>query len=193
MRLYDMATKSEKFSDLGLPITALYVLAAPSTPVGVRDEIIERARAGEVIKVADVKKAIRAREQPEQTNVSDTPSISPEANCSGPRMRPRRKAARAAAGSNSAEADRRRPPHLNILAVWDSASCEERTRAVNSIGLKPLLEAIPDDWWPLLAKHVAKRQRASAPKAPTQAEDDEHEEKRSAEIEGTPPHEPASQ
>jgi Protein of unknown function (DUF3102) len=46
MRVYDMAVKSEKFSDLNLPISALYLLAAPSTPADVADEIIERAAAG---------------------------------------------------------------------------------------------------------------------------------------------------
>jgi len=34
---------------------------------------------------------------------------------------------------------------------------------------------MPDDWWPLLEKHLAKRQQqpVSASKAPTRAEDDD--------------------
>jgi hypothetical protein len=43
---------------LTLPVSAVYLLAAPSTPVEARDAIIERAEAGEPVSVADVKHAI---------------------------------------------------------------------------------------------------------------------------------------
>lgn len=67
MRIYEMATKSEKFSDLeDLPVSALYLLARPSTPAAVRDEIIERAKADERVSYADVQAAI-AREKPPKT------------------------------------------------------------------------------------------------------------------------------
>jgi hypothetical protein len=59
MRAYDLAgSKLEKFSDLSLPVSALYLLAAPSTPERVRDDVIARAEAGEAISTADVKEAI---------------------------------------------------------------------------------------------------------------------------------------
>jgi hypothetical protein len=51
--------KSENFSDLQLAPSALYVLAAPSTPVSVREEAMARARAGEPIthkQVREIKK-----------------------------------------------------------------------------------------------------------------------------------------
>lgn len=50
--------KNENISLLNLPTSALYLLAAPSTPEDVRDNILERAESGEEIKVADVKEAV---------------------------------------------------------------------------------------------------------------------------------------
>jgi hypothetical protein len=67
MRLAELA-KSETVSDLKLSMRALYLLAAPSTPTEVRDEIVERARAGETIPVAEVKRVIdRAKTKPGRT------------------------------------------------------------------------------------------------------------------------------
>ena len=48
MRVYELAeSKSENFSDLHLPVSVLYLLAAPSTSPEMRKEIIERAKRGE--------------------------------------------------------------------------------------------------------------------------------------------------
>jgi hypothetical protein len=58
MQIYEMSLKSENFSDLSIPVSALRLLAQPSTPVEVREEVIERAAAGEPIKVNDVKEAV---------------------------------------------------------------------------------------------------------------------------------------
>ena len=67
MSIHKLAeAKSDKLSDLDLPISALYLLAAPSTPAPARDEILERAEAGEKIKHAEVKQAI-AEAKPEWT------------------------------------------------------------------------------------------------------------------------------
>jgi gas vesicle protein len=57
MRVYEVS-KSRNFRDLSLPVSALYLLAAPSTPKEARDKIIERAQAGETIPVAEVKRTI---------------------------------------------------------------------------------------------------------------------------------------
>src|SRR5262249_12572377 len=65
MRAHELATKSEKFSDLNLPLSALYMLAAPSTPPEARDEVLARAEAGEKGTVAEVKTAI-AKPKPEE-------------------------------------------------------------------------------------------------------------------------------
>jgi hypothetical protein len=50
--------KIENFSDLSLPVSGLYLLAAPSTPKEARDEIIDRAEAGEKVSVAEIKETI---------------------------------------------------------------------------------------------------------------------------------------
>jgi Protein of unknown function (DUF3102) len=172
MRVYGLASKSENFSDLNLPISALYLLAAPSTPAGARDEIVERAKAGEAIKIGEVKKAISARKQPAQANNSGT-KCSREgepfktATTAGPKPAP------AAGKLNNTGAAQWTSCHHNILAVWNNASLEERTEAIGSIGLEPLLAAIPDAWWPLLEKRVAECQRASASRGSTPADDDD--------------------
>jgi hypothetical protein len=65
MHAFELA-KSEKFSDLSqvdLPISALYLLAAPSTPETARTEIVDRAKAGESFSVEDIKKAIANKER----------------------------------------------------------------------------------------------------------------------------------
>jgi hypothetical protein len=40
--------------------------------------------------------------------------------------------------------------HTDIIHAWLHASAGERQRAVNSIGLKPLLAAMPKEWVPLI-------------------------------------------
>ena len=44
MSVYEMAqSKSANFADLSLPVSSLYMLAAPSTPEEARAEVIQRA------------------------------------------------------------------------------------------------------------------------------------------------------
>jgi hypothetical protein len=121
MRVHDMATKSENFSDLTLPISALYLLAAPGTPAGVRDEMIERAGAGEAIKVADVKKAIGAAKQPTPIKTATSASTSKVTA---------------------------RTRHLDVFAAWNAAPPAERSKFIDSVGLKKLLARMPEAWWP---------------------------------------------
>jgi hypothetical protein len=67
MRVYEMA-KSKNFLDLDISISALHWLAAPSTPEEARDEIIERAKAGENIPLAAVKETIGRAKAPSKSN-----------------------------------------------------------------------------------------------------------------------------
>ena len=53
--------------------------------------------------------------------------------------------------------------HTDIIEAWLGASAEERTRAVDGIGLKPLLAAMPPDWRPLIDQHLAERQKPPIP------------------------------
>jgi Protein of unknown function (DUF3102) len=57
---------------LTLPVSAVYLLAAPSTPAEARDAIIERAQGGEPVSVADVKQTIdtaKGHKQPAKKKV----------------------------------------------------------------------------------------------------------------------------
>jgi hypothetical protein len=45
----------------------------------------------------------------------------------------------------------------DIIAAWIAASPNERTRALNGIGLNALLAAVPRDWWSLIESIVADR------------------------------------
>jgi hypothetical protein len=58
INVYKLSSKFENFSNLSLPLSALYLLAAPSTPDEVRTQIITRAEAGEVLPAAEVKQTI---------------------------------------------------------------------------------------------------------------------------------------
>jgi hypothetical protein len=59
MRVYELAAaRSENFSDLDLPVSGLYLLAAPSTPESVRDDVFRRAALGEAISFADIKREV---------------------------------------------------------------------------------------------------------------------------------------
>ena len=60
IRVYEMAkTKSKNFVDLNVPLSALYLLAAPSTPAEAVDEVFERAERGEVIELAEVRETVK--------------------------------------------------------------------------------------------------------------------------------------
>jgi hypothetical protein len=54
IRVEEMA-KSHNLLNLDFPVSALYLLAAPSTPAEVRDEILDRAKNGEKVTHAEVK------------------------------------------------------------------------------------------------------------------------------------------
>ena len=53
--------------------------------------------------------------------------------------------------------------HTDIIEAWIAAPATERTRALDGIGLKPLLAATPPDWWPLIERHLAERQKPPMP------------------------------
>jgi hypothetical protein len=84
MRCHELA-KSANFADLTLPVSGLYLLAAPSTPAKARDEIIERAAGGEKVTTAQVKATIAkaksgkppAQRLSRKTKPTAAPSIAP--------------------------------------------------------------------------------------------------------------------
>jgi hypothetical protein len=60
LNVAELSAKSDKLSDLNLPVSGLYLLAAPSTPEETRAAVIERAEKGEKLTLADVKSAVDA-------------------------------------------------------------------------------------------------------------------------------------
>jgi hypothetical protein len=53
-----LSNQIPQLAEFNLPISGLYVLAAPSTPPEARDAIIERAQAGEPVSVSEIKQTI---------------------------------------------------------------------------------------------------------------------------------------
>lgn len=56
--VYELAGKSDKLSDLELPVSSLYLLAAPSTPETARDDVLDLVANGEKLTHARVKEMI---------------------------------------------------------------------------------------------------------------------------------------
>ena len=77
MQVYEQTNKSAKFADLSLPLTGLYLLAAPSTSDKARGEVIRRAERGERLSLVDVKRTI-AKHNPAkpEVGVTDSGSVS---------------------------------------------------------------------------------------------------------------------
>jgi hypothetical protein len=57
MQVHELG-KSNNLLDSHLPMSGLYLLARPSTPEAVRDNILKRDKSGEAFSVAEIKKAI---------------------------------------------------------------------------------------------------------------------------------------
>jgi hypothetical protein len=57
MSCHELA-KTANFADLNLPVSGLYLLAAPGTPEEARDEVVARAENGEALSVADVQRIV---------------------------------------------------------------------------------------------------------------------------------------
>ena len=58
MQVYELSLKSPNFGDLNIPVSGLYLLAAPNTPDEVIDQVVERAEQGEKLSLAKVKEMI---------------------------------------------------------------------------------------------------------------------------------------
>ena len=73
MHIFERKSGLNKLLNADLPISALYLLAAPSTPETARTEIAERAQRGEVIPLLEVKRAVdaaKARRSPVRRSYS---------------------------------------------------------------------------------------------------------------------------
>jgi hypothetical protein len=67
INVHKLASKFENFSNLDLPLSGLYLLAAPSTPESAKIEVINRGTAGEALPVSAIKRTVdrhKARKLP---------------------------------------------------------------------------------------------------------------------------------
>jgi protein gp37 len=72
MRVHELS-KSANFADLSLPVSSVYLLAAPSTPEAARDAVLDLAANGEQLTHARVKEVIaETRARPEVSAPSGT-------------------------------------------------------------------------------------------------------------------------
>jgi hypothetical protein len=113
MRCFEMfhrVAKSKTVLDLNINVSAMYLLARPSTPVEAQKQIIEQAATADTpVTTADVKKAIKRTEtkqpqpsepqpQPEEAKLTPTPAP-PEPEAADDEATARRIAARCATGT----------------------------------------------------------------------------------------------
>ena len=63
MSVAEAAAKNAKFADLNVPVSGLYLLAAPKTPPAAVEAVAERSEAGEKLSLADVKDVIAQAHQ----------------------------------------------------------------------------------------------------------------------------------
>jgi hypothetical protein len=83
MHVYELAqSTSVNFADLNLPVSSVYVLAAPSTPEAARTEILERVAAGEQVSSPEVKETIAEAKRAK----ASTPESSKAENLSAERV-----------------------------------------------------------------------------------------------------------
>jgi hypothetical protein len=60
---------------------------------------------------------------------------------------------------------RKRTIHVDIIETWLAASPNDRTKAIEGIGLNAYLAAMPESWLPVIEKRLAERNTAPAPAA----------------------------
>jgi Protein of unknown function (DUF3102) len=70
MQVYTFAGQIPQIAEYDIPVSGLYLLAAPSTPDVVRQEVIARAEAGEKLSVADVRAAVEPTKKPSRKATS---------------------------------------------------------------------------------------------------------------------------
>jgi hypothetical protein len=109
---------------------------------------------------ADDKTVAKVRSELEAT--SEIPRLEKTVGADGKRrarpLKGRAKPKAAIKGKTKAASQGKlRVRHVDIIAAWNDAPLEERTKAIDSIGLKPLLAALPQTWVPLIEEWVTAR------------------------------------
>lgn len=71
--VYEAFQESVNFAQIDIATSALYLLAAPSTPQTIRNEVLERAQKGEKIAYKDLHRVIKSEKIMTEHSSSDTP------------------------------------------------------------------------------------------------------------------------
>jgi hypothetical protein len=153
MSVHEMALKSENFSDLDLPISGLYLLAAPGTPGEARAEIIKRAHACEPVQVAEVKRSIaeaKGRNQPARKTSTKPPQILEEVlhqrDAAAERIRGRMGGNKVADSESDEQARLRHFEFQNIALRSEVEELRAHVRGLEDRGLRAVpLEKLVDE------------------------------------------------
>jgi DUF3102 family protein len=127
MTVYEMS-KSAKFADLDIPISGLYLLAAPSTPEAARAEILDRAEQGEKITVAAVQLAVAATKTPEPIRAKIIEA--PPSRAQPPSAPPERQA------ETKPRSEPTDDPYEELLALYDELKAEYDALKAASVRLQ---------------------------------------------------------
>jgi hypothetical protein len=165
--------KFNKLLNLAVPISGLYLLAAPSTPQVAKDEVIERGKSGAELShntikgIVDKSKPVKAASKP-----SPKPEVQPEVppepafqvtDCTMGNDTDPAQSAAAFAAIHAAESERVTitPPALsaiterpNLLQAWDQASEEDRESFLDALGVNAMLKSMSAQFKSALHAHL---------------------------------------
>jgi hypothetical protein len=77
INVYEAFNKSANFAQIDIATSALYLLAAPSTPQFVREDFLQRAKEGEKLTHKELSQFIKEEKQNHSSNVEKTEIITP--------------------------------------------------------------------------------------------------------------------
>jgi hypothetical protein len=170
-------SKNDKLSLLNLPLSSLYLLAAPSTPEKVRDEVMARAEAGEQISVAGVKQAIAeakppaADPDPEMADILAVRAghtIVNGTNAVAGTAAPAPSSETEPTTIKAVEPTKKESEASKLMNLWASTTLPGRQEFFRRIGEPNLRKALPDEVRRALEEHFhgnQKRQQRAKKKA----------------------------
>jgi hypothetical protein len=132
MGVYRLSGKSDNLSNLDIPVSAMYLLAAPSTPEKAREKIIERAEAGEKITTEEAKKIVAGHKPaPQGEPANRIQSSAPaDADKGKPVMAPSAPASKPAEGQQPSTGQPQADEHQRLIEQVAKLKAERRDLVV---------------------------------------------------------------
>jgi Protein of unknown function (DUF3102) len=131
--LHVLQRQVPQVAETNLPISALYLLAAPSTPPEVPAKIIERAEAGEALKVSDVRSAIEEAKPIKSNTARPQPLTEEQKAADRAAMRDRAEAMKAAPDDGVEKMKAARAAAEAETTPTDNIKVETKTEVETSI------------------------------------------------------------